>query len=155
MASMNSSFSLFVADPYLCDFEFPHVRIFDYNMTSLLMEFNFGSVLPHILRWTLTSPDVFARVSDVLRLVIQHKYGMSYFDLDVHLLRPEKSLYYTSYVGVAVYGQRKNSLELSNSAFCLPKAALSDLMEHQINRIRTGKRKFFYTELGPSIVMYA
>ena len=154
MTSMNASFSLFVADSYMCNFEYPYVHIHEYNMTSLLTKFNYNSVLSQILIWSLTSTDAFTRASDILRLVLQYKYGMSYFDLDVHLLKPEKTLYYASYVSVAVYGQQKNSLELSNSAFCLPKLILQDLMDHQIHRILTGKSKYFYTELGPSRVMY-
>ena len=151
---MNASVSIFVADSYMCNFEYPHVRIREYNLTDVLTELNFTAVLPIIRGWTLSNNGALTRVSDILRLALQFKYGMSYFDLDVHLLKPERSLYYTSYVGIAVYSQQKNSLELSNSAFCLPKYILNDLMDNQIHRIRFGKSTFFYTELGPSKVIY-
>jgi hypothetical protein len=39
----------------------------------------------------------------------------------------------------------------SNSAFCLPKNVLEDMISFQINRIEHGSGDIFYTELGPAM----
>ena len=46
------------------------------------------------------------------------------------------------------------SLEITNSAFCLSRPVLEDMMKWQLHRIKQKERVWFYTELGPSMFAF-
>ena len=76
---------------------------------------------------------------------------MSYTDLDIIFLNHLPDLYLGEYVPAAVWQDEGASLEITNSAFCLSKPVLEHMMTWSLARIKQTDRKWFYTELGPSM----
>jgi hypothetical protein len=69
----------------------------------------------------------------------------------MHFLDTNKQAYYVPFVGAAVWRDVENAIEITNSAFCLPKPALDRMMKFQQKRIEKGPAEYGYTELGPSM----
>jgi hypothetical protein len=148
MVAMNASLTLFVPDMNKCEFKHAAISVKLYQQTELLKEAGFEPAFPIMDTWVKTR---YTRISDIIRLALAHKYGMSYLDTDITFLELKKEFYERSYVGAAIWSNAKNAIEISNGAFCLPKHILRDMMSFQRTRILTGGDKYFYTELGPSM----
>ena len=148
MVAMNSSLTLFVPSTKGCEFEHAAVAVKLYDQTELLKEAGFEPAFAVMDTWVKTR---YTRISDIIRLALAHKYGMSYLDTDITFLELRKELFERSYVGAAIWSNAKNAIEISNGAFCLPKHILRDMMSFQRSRILSGGDKYFYTELGPSM----
>lgn len=150
MQGMDSIFTLYTPSLRGCDFSYSNIRIASYNATQLLISYGFSSVLSTIVQWRLDH-EVNARISDIIRLILSHKYQLSYLDTDVHFLSFSKDIFLVPYAAMGVYGDRKASLEITNSAYCLPRQILAEMLSLQLLRIANGSSTFFYTELGPAI----
>ena len=150
MTSMNSTLTVFSTyeKTESCDFKMPNVIVEQFNAKELLISYGFQDVLPIMNSWSLKS---YTRTSDILRILLAHKYKKVYLDTDVHVLNMTKSLFMQPFVGAAVWSDSKCALEISNSAFCLPLNVLQDMIEFIHRRIKLGNSMYQYTELGPSM----
>ena len=162
MVVFNATLTVFTTDFTGCTTfsRYPKIHVEKFNATDELLRHGFSDAMSLINQWDKTK---FTRISDILRLCLAYRHRMSYLDTDVHFLQLQRYLYEKPYVGAQLYSDNKNAIEITNAAFCLPRAVLSDMMGYQRQRImqRGNKYKFFYTELGPSmfhhvrlIVMY-
>jgi hypothetical protein len=152
MTVMNSTLTFFTTDTKGCSWEkYAGVRVRLFNATEELLAHGFSEVLPIMDKWDKTK---FTRPSDILRLCLAYRHQMSYLDTDVHFLQLQKVWYERTYVGAQLWSDKKNAIEITNAAFCLPRNILKDMMSFQKSAImkkeRTGE-KYFYTELGPSM----
>eukprot|EP00053_Salpingoeca_punica_P007070 m.65419 g.65419 ORF g.65419 m.65419 type:complete len:326 (+) comp13981_c1_seq1:107-1084(+) len=96
----------------------------------------------------------FAQRSDFVRLMLAMQNGRSYADTDILFLHHERRLFMLPYVGACVWNYAAAALEITNAAFCLPKPALADLLDHlilKLGRVRGINRHLtpVYTEFGP------
>ena len=152
MVVFNATLTIFTTDLTGCTAfsRYPKIRVEKFNATEELHRHGFSDAMPLINQWDKTK---FTRISDILRLCLAYRHRMSYLDTDVHFLQLQRHLYEKPYVGAQLYSDNKNAIEITNAAFCLPRAILSDMMGYQRQRIlqRGNKYKFFYTELGPSM----
>lgn len=128
--------------------DLPRVEVIYVDKTALLKEYGFESAFPIMAQWPHSK---FTRVSDILRLMLAHKYQQSYLDTDVHLLRLQRGVYMREYASAMVYQDSKNSVEIMNSAFCLSRPVLEDMISFVKHRIMDGAAQMFYTELGPAM----
>ena len=130
-----------------------HQRIFFevFSAMEVLKEYGYGPSLENMRKWTITG---WARTSDVLRLIIAHKHGRTYIDTDVVFLDTDIRLYTQPFASAAVWADSGSAVEISNSAFCLQKGLLREMMSWQRRRIEHGDPiNYFYTELGPAMFM--
>ena len=148
MVAMNSNLTLFVTDLKMCNFPHQAIHVKQFDQIELLKESGFDRAFPIMDTWVKTR---YTRISDILRLGLAYKYGMSYIDTDIAFLELRKERYERTYVGAALWSNAKNAIEVTNGAFCLPRFILKDMMAFQLNRIMKGGDKYFYTELGPSM----
>lgn len=141
----------------LCEWNLPYLKVVNFNATKLLLEYGFGEFLPEIQSWSLIGPNEkspkhqYARLSDILRVLLAHKYQYTYLDYDVYYLNSDPKRYLKPHVGAAAWSSEKHYLEISNSAFCLPLPVLEDMLAFIKKRIRSGGESYFYTELGPNM----
>lgn len=149
MNIMNASFTLYVTSKKGCNFPYTNIAIESYNNTEILEYMGFGD--EQFKKMELWKKTRYTRLSDIIRIGLAHKFQKSYLDTDVHFLFLNKQQYLQPYVGVGVYANNKNNLEITNAAFCLPRRILSDMISFQRNRIAKGSNNYFYTELGPSM----
>jgi hypothetical protein len=147
MVAMDSKLTLFVTDMKGCSFPYKNILVEKFNQTDLLIETGFEPAFPKMDTWVKTR---YTRISDILRLGLAYKYKMSYIDTDITFLELKKQLYMKQYVGAALWSNKKNAIEITNGAFCLPQNILKDMMSYQKERIVNGDDTYFYTELGPS-----
>jgi hypothetical protein len=150
MEVMNANLTLFVNDLNKCVFTFPRISVQLLDMKQILRETGFEPAFEIMDTWT-PHPHLFTRLSDILRLGLAFKHGMAYMDTDVSYLELKRELYEKAYVGAALWSNEKNAIEITNSAFCLPKKILQDMLAFQRTRILKGGKRLFYTELGPSM----
>lgn len=148
MVAMNSSLTLFVTAVKQCEFPYPSIEVQVFNATELLVSMGFSEAFPIMDKWKKTR---FTRISDILRIGLAHKHGKSYLDTDVTFLLLQKRYYERAYAGAALWSNLKNAIEITNAAFCLPKAVLGDMISFQKTRVLRGSDAYFYTELGPSM----
>ncbi len=148
MTAMNSTFTLYTTDRLQCEFNYPNLKVSTFNATELLMEYGFQSAFPIMDACDATR---FTRISDILRICLAHKFQQSYLDTDVTFLHLNKIFFERAYVGAAVWMDKKNAIEITNAAFCLPRVVLTDMVSYQVQRILTGGDEYFYTEMGPSM----
>jgi hypothetical protein len=148
MTVMNATLTLYVTSMKSCDFNYPNILVRVFDKMEILKAYGFEDAFPKIDHWVKTR---YTRISDILRIALAHRFQQSYVDTDVHFLDLNKNLYEVPYVGVGVYSDLKNSLEISNAAFCLPQEVLRDMLTYQHSRIVKGSDNYFYTELGPSM----
>jgi hypothetical protein len=134
-----------------CTFDLPNVKLADFDPNQLLIDYNFTEVISDIMSWK--DKDL-TRTSDIIRLCIAHRYSMSYVDLDIIFLSNTTKPFLREYVPACVWADEEASLELTNSAFCLSKPVLEDMMAWQLARIKQRDRVWFYTELGPSMFAF-
>jgi hypothetical protein len=155
MASYGKTFTIFtVRNSTASSCSFDHLRnikLIDFDARATLFEYNFTDLVDEIMSWKGVD---LTRTSDILRLCLAHKYQMSYLDLDIMLLGNSSDIYTQQYVPAAIWAREEASIELTNSAFCLKRDILEDMMIFQRNRIRQREKKWFYTELGPSMFTY-
>jgi len=128
--------------------ELPHVHFVTINATALLMEYYYDKALVQMRQWNVSG---YTRTSDILRILLAHKYQQAYIDTDIYFLDWNRQLYSKPFVSVAIWKDVENSVEISNSAFCLQREILQQMMTFQRNRIENGTNIFFYTEIGPSM----
>jgi len=148
MVAMNSSLTLFVTAGKQCEFPYPSIEVQVFNATELLVSMGFSEAFPIMDTWKKTR---YTRISDILRIGLAHKYGKSYLDTDVTFLLLQKKYYERAYAGAALWSNLKNAIEITNAAFCLPRAVLANMMSFQKTRVLRGSDAYFYTELGPSM----
>lgn len=126
----------------------PHVNFEYVDATRLLLEYGYGNALTNMRKWNVTG---YTRTSDVLRILLAHKFQKTYIDTDIHFLNLDVAHYKQPFASAAIWQHHENSIEISNSAFCLPRNILNDMMAFQRQRIEKDPYNFFYTELGPSM----
>jgi len=149
MIAMNATFTLYVSDSNGCNvFNYTNIFVEIFDKIELLTAYGFSSAFPIMDKWVKTR---YTRISDILRLALAHRFQKSYVDTDVHFLMLRRNLYEVAYVGVGMYGDSRNAIEITNAAFCLPRVVLLDMLAYQKNRILKGSDHYFYTELGPSL----
>lgn len=150
---MNSTLTIYTSfdniDTCRSLYGFKNVYITTFNAKELLFEYKYPQdVLKVMNNWNLLG---YARSSDIIRLMLAHKYNQIYVDTDVHFLDHNISAYTIPYVAVNVWQDIENALEISNCAFCLPSSTLLTMIQFQQNRILKGPEAYQYTELGPSM----
>lgn len=118
------------------------------DTVSLLNDYGFQSSLSRMKTWNITG---YTRSSDILRILIQHKYKQTYMDLDIHYIDLNRMTYFVPFTSVCIWQEYENSIEISNSAFCLPNDILNDMIKYLKARITLGSDKFHYAELGPAM----
>ena len=176
MLSMNSHLTIYssYSDTIKCESlyikKYSNIHVEYFNSHELLKESEDidDEVIDIIIKnWPKNK---YTRISDLLRLILALKTKKSYIDLDIifvptliknHNNNDEKnqfvinkSDYMKSYVGVSVFQDEKNALEITNAAFCLPPIILRRMISFINQRIIKGNRNsksYFYTELGPSL----
>ena len=118
-----------------------------FNATELLQSYGYNtSVLEIMSHWDLSG---YTRVSDIIRLALAHKYLKTYIDIDILFLElSNKTIFMKSFVSACIWRDIEASIEITNSAFCLNRDVLQEMMEFQIHRILTNNSFYFYTELG-------
>jgi len=119
-----------------------------FDALDLLREYGFKNELKIMRSWGNVG---YARISDILRLLLALKFKKAYIDFDIHFLNTTRSIFMKQFVGAAMWDDRKNAIEITNSAFCLESDALEDLIKFAKNRIMRNNNTYFYTELGPSM----
>jgi hypothetical protein len=79
-----------------CHWDFPGLIVVEVNATKLLLEYGFAEVLPEIRSWEensnlRTKKHQYARISDILRVLLAHKYKYQYTynDYDVYYLNKD------------------------------------------------------------------
>ena len=144
---MNSNLHVFVTGMKSCDFNINNIKFQLYNATNILKEYGYESVISKMYSWK----NKYTRLSDIVRIILAHKYQMTYLDIDVHFLDLHKELYQLPFVSAALWSDNKNAIEITNAMFCLPKNILEDMIQFQLNRVVKGSNDYFYTELGPSM----
>jgi len=148
MVAMSTNFTLMTTSSKNCVFKYPRINVQVFNTTQVLLECGFASAFTKMNSWKKSR---FTRISDILRICLATKLRMAYMDTDVHYLHLNKTLFECTYVGAQMWSNRRNAIEITNAAFCLPPTILYDMSRYQINRIIKGSDDFFYTELGPSM----
>ena len=131
-----------------CTFAYPNIFTQKFDAMELFREYGFNSEIDIMNSWDYVG---YTRSSDILRLLLSHKYRKSYIDTDIFFLNTTKELYMKPFVGAAMWNDQKCSIEVTNSAFCLPREALEDLIDFLKRRIASNNNTYFYTELGPSM----
>lgn len=144
---MNSELHVFVTGMRSCDFNLKNIKFQLYNATNILTEYGFESLIIKMYSWK----NKYTRLSDIVRLLLAHKYQMTYLDTDIHFLDLHKDLYQLPFVSAGLWSDNKNAIEITNAMFCLPKNILQDMIQYQLNRVLKGNNNYFYTELGPSM----
>ena len=144
---MNSYITVFVTGMNSCDFKLQNIKFQLYNATNILTEYGFETLITKMYSWK----NKYTRLSDIVRILLAHKYQMTYLDTDIHFLHLKKDLYQIPFVGAALWYDNKNAIEITNAIFCLPKNILEDMIQYQLNRVSKGNDNYFYTELGPSM----
>lgn len=153
MEAMESTFYVYsdYADTEtVCDLkDLPHIQSVRFHPRQLLEKYNLGGTIYETIQndWSKK----YARISDVFRILLARQYGHSYLDTDVVFLKDQPDYFSQPYVGVSVFRDNLNALEITNAAFCLPDPILDRMILFLKNRIRHGPSRYFYTELGPSL----
>eukprot|EP01041_Mallomonas_annulata_P007696 gene7696-15751_t len=147
MTTMNTTLTVYASDKIDINnsFKYPNVIIETFDSEDLLISYGFKDLLPIMNQWHVKS---YTRTSDILRILLAHKYKKTYIDTDIHILENDRHLFFKPFIGAAMWSDVKCAIELSNSAFCLPKNVLEDMITFIRNRIQYGNSKYFYTELG-------
>lgn len=150
MVEMNATLTIFSSNPVSgnCQFHYPNIITEYFDAKELLISYGFSFILTRMNNWKVKS---FTRASDILRILLAHKYRKTYIDTDIHFLHMNKHHFETPFVGSAMWADSKCSIEISNSAFCLTNTILESMIEYIKNRIAKGNNKFEYTELGPTM----
>jgi hypothetical protein len=153
MKEMNSTFTLFTTSSRRCVFRHPNTVIIVINQTDILLNCGFSSVIDTILSWDKSHSE---SLYGIFRICISKLYKMSYFNLDVHFLYLNKTIFECTYVSAAIYKDKdKDNLDLmkiSNSAFCLPTDILNEILEHQLRRIVFNSSVNLQSDLGSSAI---
>eukprot|EP00301_Raphidiophrys_heterophryoidea_P004204 c11841_g1_i3.p1 GENE.c11841_g1_i3~~c11841_g1_i3.p1 ORF type:complete len:287 (-),score=78.87 c11841_g1_i3:252-1112(-) len=90
-----------------------------------------------------------AQKSDIFRVIIALETQRTYIDTDILFLTLNKELYMSQFVAVAVWEDRR--LEPTNSAFCLARPDLTNILSQQRSKLATS-HEFTYTALGPDLM---
>eukprot|EP01041_Mallomonas_annulata_P008853 gene8853-18343_t len=152
MVAMNSSLIIYTSydpDPR-CIFSYPNVKVEHFDRFELMESFGFSKLIPIMSSWSYIG---YERASDIFRLLLAHKFQRTYIDTDIHLLHTNKDIYFQIFVGAAMWSDQKCSIEVTNSAFCLPRPILNGMISYLIQLItyKTDQNNYFYTEMGPSM----
>eukprot|EP01041_Mallomonas_annulata_P006401 gene6401-12943_t len=150
MTIMNSSLTVYTTYPLTssCSFQYPNVVMSYFNASELLLSYNFTAAIPRMSRWKVQG---YTRVSDILRLALAHRFQKTYIDTDIVFLQLNEGLYMKSFVSACIWRDSGAAIEITNSAFCLERNILKEMMSFQMNRIIFGSDSYMYTELGPSM----
>lgn len=148
MIAMATNFTLITTSPKNCVFSYPNINVLVINTTDILLECGFAPAFSKMDSWKKSR---YTRISDILRVCLAAKYNMAYMDTDVHYLNLNRTLFECPYVGAQMWANARNSIEITNAAFCLPTGILHAMSRYQVNRIIKGSDDYFYTELGPSM----
>ena len=77
------------------------------------------------------------RISDIIRICLAHKFSYTYIDLDIIFNSPINEHYLTPFISVRqiaapMSSKIEYSVEFTNTAFCLPKQTLQNILKYQI-----------------------
>ena len=134
-----------------CHLNYPGIIVEFFNATELLHSYGFDSPTLHVMsNWSVQG---YARTSDVVRLALAHRYRKTYIDPDILFLRLNVTMYSREFVSVCMWANSGPSMELTNSAFCLRRDILMEMLIEQKKRILTGSQIYRYTELGPILFL--
>jgi hypothetical protein len=151
MEMMEANLTVFVTQQVGFNFSYPYINFQWFSQADLLDEYGFGQkVRTKISNWPSGR---YTRMTDIVRVMLAHKYRLSYIDLDMCFVSMNRDWYMRPYVGAAIWQNEKNAIEMTNAAFCFPRHVLEDITRHQHQRIAYGSDKYFYTELGPAMFM--
>lgn len=131
-------------------YDYPNIEVVHVDVVALMSEYGFDGVVDKLSSVRLPE---YTRTSDIVRLMLAHKYQKTYIDLDIHFISNEKSHFEQTFVGAQVWNEIKCSLEITNAAFCLPRDALTALLDFMRDRIMSGSEMYLYAELGPVMFM--
>jgi hypothetical protein len=153
MQEMNTTLYIFTTyhSHRHCQVHYPHLQLIRFDPTDLMEEFEAShliSIFENIYY------DDYAKISDILRILLARKYPLTYIDLDVHFLDTTNasSLYgEREFVAMHVWNETQCSLEITNAAFCLSPSRLMYLQRVMVAQIEAGNIYRYHTELGPTL----
>jgi hypothetical protein len=131
-------------------FDYPNIEVVHVDVFALMQEYGFDAVVEKLSRVRLPE---YTRVSDIVRIMLAHKYEKTYIDFDIHFISNQKAVFERTFVGAQVWSEIKCSLEITNAAFCLPRDVLTALLDYMRERILSGGDMYYYAELGPVMFM--
>lgn len=150
MVEMNTTLHLYTSYRArdTCVIKYPNIKVHHFNATQLMVDYGLEDVVRSFAQYVFGSSD-YARISDICRVLLAHKYQHTYIDMDIHFLSNNKSIFQNPFIAVHIWNVVKCSAEITNAAFCLDRPALNDLKDYISFRILHGSDKYLYTELGP------
>ena len=131
-----------------CNIKYPHIKQVYFNATQLMIDYEMRGVVEFLRPYSLGEQN-YARVSDMVRILLALKYGGAYIDLDIVFTNYNLTIFQRPFVATHIWGNVTCAMEITNAAFCLTKSALNDMRLHIINRVLYGTDMYIYTELGP------
>jgi hypothetical protein len=150
MKDFNSTLYVFTTyNPHpFCSIYYPRIKLVHFDATALMQEYELGDV---VKRLENVYYDDYAKVSDILRLILAHKYRHTYIDLDIHFISTDKELFQREFVGNHIWDRHSCSLEITNAAFCFGEELLIELRQKLVSELLSGKGYRYHTELGPTL----
>jgi hypothetical protein len=94
-------FSSYLPRP-TCTVPYPGLRLEFFNATELLVEYEMQGVIDKFAPYTLGEQN-YARVSDMLRILLAHKHRAAYMDLDVHYLNYDRRHFQRPFVASHIW----------------------------------------------------
>ena len=147
MSKLNSHFICFISNGVKPISNLKHIEFRYMNEVYLLNKYFMEIETNKIIEW-----DNPVRLSDVLRIVLSlenPKY--IYMDTDIVFLKKNYQLFNNYFVAFCIWKDEMNALEMTNSIFYLPRKILIYMINFIKLRIVKPNKKYFYTELGPSM----
>jgi hypothetical protein len=153
MEEMNSTLYIFTTyrPQRHCQVPYPHLQLVYFDPTDLMEEFHASHIIPIFENIYY---DDYAKISDILRVLLARKYRLTYIDLDIHFLdTAHASATYgdVEFVAMHVWNENHCSLEITNAAFCFSPSRLVDLQRAMLAQIEAGNIYRYHTELGPTL----
>lgn len=132
----------------VCNFdEYSNLQMIPFEADALFERLNMTDAFKTMETW----PDRRTRFADVMRLLLAYETRKTYIDTDIFFIDMHEAHYMHPFAGATVYRDDLNALEITNAAFCLPQSLLQRMLSFVDRRICLGSKKYFYTELGPSM----
>ena len=106
MSLMNSTLTVYTTYNVIdCDIQsytsiHKNIKFISIDTLSLLKEYKFQSSLARMNHWNITG---YTRTSDILRILLQHKYRQTYIDVDIHFIDLKKETYFVPFTSVCIW----------------------------------------------------